>query len=183
MSTKSAAKLWPKSLNSMTTLLRKSKNFADVARNYSFWSESYYQVWVALLPSDVALTPYELKLMLYPKLVASGYIRSPWYHMTEGLKKSEHRSHKDFQTRTMPGGGNLWYKDPMYLELYSSFCRVLKYAIDIHEKGAKFPVERTSEAIIGEPLPEKRENYLDICQKIPKNPNWTPARFVTKIRF
>ena len=112
-STKTAAELWRKSLKSMAIILRTSKTFADVARDYSFWSERYYQVCVALLPSDVPLTPYKMKLMLFPELVASGFLPSPWYHMTEGLEKSNHRSQKDFQTRTMRGGVNLWNKDPM----------------------------------------------------------------------
>ncbi len=60
--------LWRKSLNSKVILLRKSMNFAGVARDYSFWSESMCR----LLPTDIALIPYKLKLMLYPELVASG---------------------------------------------------------------------------------------------------------------
>ena len=53
-----------------------------------------------------------------PQLVVSIFIRSLCEHLCEALEKSNHHANKDFQSRTMRGGGRLHNQDPLYLEIY-----------------------------------------------------------------
>ena len=87
MSIKTAAELWRNSLNSTTIILRSSQKFNGKVESYSFWAETYYQISLAFFPSEIALTPYKLKLLLYAELVASGFFETHWNHMTEGLER------------------------------------------------------------------------------------------------
>lgn len=123
-----ACELWRRSLNRMSILLRGSKDgfSGDTMTDYIFWGETYYQVSRALFDTKLGITPYKVKLLLIPQLVESGFIRTPWDHMTEGLEKSNHHSHKNFQTRSMRGGGQHYNPDPMFHELFLSFCSLLK---------------------------------------------------------
>lgn len=98
MSMLDAAELWRRSLNAMSLLLRQSEETfkSDL---YKHWAETYFQISLAIFSLDIAITPYKLKLLLIPQLVESGYIESPWNHMTESLEKSNHDAQKDYHMR------------------------------------------------------------------------------------
>ena len=136
-----ACELLRKSLNQCIIALRRSRDGLDVDE-FSKWAEAYYQCSL-LLFGEEGITPYKLKLTLIPPLIASGYIRSPWLHMCEGLEKSNHHAHKDFQTRTMRGGGWIYHQDPMFLEIFFSYCKFLKLAVASGKKNK--PVSRELE--------------------------------------
>ena len=135
ISTEDACELLRKSLNQCVILLRNSKNGLDVDQ-FQKWSEAYYQCSM-LLFGEEGLTPYKLKLTMIPSLIASGYIKSPWLHMTEGLEKSNHTANKDFQTRTMRGGGCIYHHDPNFLEIFFSYCKFLKLAVAGKNRNGK----------------------------------------------
>lgn len=176
ISTYDASELLRRSLNRCATLLRDSKA-GLLLPEYSKWAEAYYQTSL-LLFGEKGLTPYKLKLTLFPSLVKSGFIQSPWFHMCEGLEKSNHHAHKDFQTRTMRGGGTMHSQDPMFLELCFSFCKFLKLAIKPGQDLSTV-LEQTSQAIRGMPLSDlPRKSYRDICQ----TPYCTPTINVGKAR-
>ena len=120
------AELWRRSLNILITLLRCRKQFN--ASEYKKWSETYYQVCLVFFPKQEALTPYKVKLLLINQIMEQGYIKNPWNHMTESLEKSNHQSQKVFYAKRMMGGGKLYQWDPMLLNLYFGFLRVLKVA-------------------------------------------------------
>ena len=136
-----ACELLRKSLNQCVMLLRRSKDGLDVDQ-FNRWAEAYYQCSI-LLFGEEGLTPYKVKLPLFPLLIESGYIRSPWLHICEGLEKSNHHAHKDFQTRTMRGGGCIYHQDPMFLEIFFSYCKFLKLAVASGKKNR--PVSRELE--------------------------------------
>ena len=111
-----AAELLRESLNMCTILLRCSRTGLDIT-SFSKWAESYYQVSMLLFGKDKRLTPYKLKTLLYPQLIESGHIITPWNHMCKGLEKSNHIAYKAFQSKTMRSGGKQSTQDP----LFSSF--------------------------------------------------------------
>ena len=53
-----------------------------------------------------------------PQLVVSNFIRSLWEHLCEALEKPNHHANKDFQSRTMPGGGRCHNQEPLFLEMF-----------------------------------------------------------------
>ena len=118
-----AAELQRKSLNRCVTLLRDSKDGFDL-EEFSTWAETYYQT-TLLLFTETGLTPYKLKLLLIPELVRSGYISNLWDHMCEGLEKSNHHSSGTFHSKTLRGGGCIHHQNPLFLELFFSFARLL----------------------------------------------------------
>ncbi len=158
-----ASELLRKSLNVCSILLRESREcFEYIIFNY--WAETYYQCSL-LIFGEKGLTPYKLKLTLFPPLIRSGYIQNPWYHMCEGLEKSNHHAQKDFQTRTMRGGGQMHNQDPMFLELLFSYCKFLKLAGSKREDLAIIQ-KQAEEVVNGIQLEEVRSpTYTDICQK------------------
>ena len=87
------------------------------AIEYKKRAETYYQVSI-LIFGEQGLTPYKLKLLLMPQLVVSNFFRSPGEHLCEALEKSNHHANKDFQSRTMRGGGRLHNHDPLFLEMF-----------------------------------------------------------------
>ena len=111
-----AAELMRESLNMCTILLRSSRTGLDIT-SFTKWAETYYQVSMLLFGKDKGLTPYKLKMLLYPQLIESGHIITPWNHMCECLEKSNHNANKAFQSKTMRGGGKQSTQDP----LFSSF--------------------------------------------------------------
>ena len=183
ISIKDACELLRKSLNQCAKLLR-SKNF-DLA-TYKRWSETYYQTNLLIFGAS-GLTPYKLKLLIVPPLVKSGFVIRPFDHMTEAQEKSNHHANKDFQTKTMRGGGRIWQKDPLYLESSTSFCRFLKMYIEstpnVDVATALTELATIMEATV--PGPE----YLDICGKeifppqIPIGTSKTPETLLQGLRF
>ena len=158
-----ASELLRKSLNRCVILLRDSKN--GLSNEFSKWAEAYYQTSL-LLFGEKGLTPYKLKLMLFPSLVQSGFVATPWYHMCEGLEKSNHHAHKAFQTRTMRGGGRIHHQDPLFLELCFSFCKFLELAKPKNRDCSEV-LDGVSQAVRGcslENLPPA-PTYLDICKR------------------
>ena len=156
-----ASELLRKSLNRCTVLLRDSKHGLNI-EEFSRWAEAYYQCSM-LLFGQKGLTPYKLKLMLFPSLERSGFAASPWYHMTEAMEKSNHHAHKDFQTRTMRGGGLIHHQDPLFLELCFSFCKFVNMA---KPKNMTTLMSQIAEVIHGEPLDRlPSPSYLDICRR------------------
>lgn len=160
-----ASELLRSSLNKCVSLLRASKEGLDV-QEFNKWAETYYQTSL-LLFGEKGLTPYKLKMMLFPTLVESGYIQTPWYHMCEGLEKSNHHAHKDFQTRTMRGGGSVYHQDPLFLELFFSYAKLVKLTSEAAFQLALIQ-EEACEAVHGvhlDQLADVSPTYLDICQK------------------
>ena len=165
-----ASELLRQSLNRCVVLLRDSKTTFDLVE-FSHWAEAYYQTSL-LLFGEKGLTPYKLKLTLFPALVRSGHIDSPWFHMCEGLEKSNHHAHKDFQTRTMRGGGFLYSQDPMFLELCFSYCKFLRLAALSSTNAELSDIQsQTSQAVYGVGLAAlPSPTYRDICQRELNNP-------------
>lgn len=155
------AELWRCSLHKMSVLLRNG-NGLDV-EEYKFWAETQYQVSLTLFPSDLAITPYKVKLMLIPQLLDAGYIKNPWDHMTEGLEKSNHNSNKSFQTKTMRGGGKLYHHDPMFLDMYFSFCNHIQKA---RNSGSKMQLIDNYVNSRGMQSNEPQLSYLEVCQDV-----------------
>ena len=122
MSKYDAAELWRQSLNNMNTILRGSKNRfpQKLIDEYSFWADTYYHLSMAFFGE---VTPFQVKLLLIPKLVDAGCIRSPWDHLTEAMEHSNLRAHQIFHQKTMRGGGNLFHVDPMLQDLVLLFFR------------------------------------------------------------
>ena len=115
ITTKDASELLRKSSNECTQLLRARGDLNAI--EYKKWAEIYYQVSV-LIFGEQGLTPYKLKLLLMPQLVVGNFIRSPWAHLCEVLEKSNHHANKDFQRRTLRGGGRLHNQGTLFLEMF-----------------------------------------------------------------
>ena len=116
-----ASELLRKGLNRCIIMLRGSKD--DFNNNeFEKWAETYYQASI-LLFTVKGLTPYKLKMLIFPQLINGGFIRSAWDHMCEGLEKSNHTSHGNFHGKTLRGGGTQNSQDPKFLELFFSFAR------------------------------------------------------------
>ena len=128
-----ASELLRKSLNQCVKLLRCSENFDSI--EFSKWAETYYQTSV-LLFGQAGLTPYKLKLLLIPQILKRGLIDVPWNHMCEGHEKSNHHAHKNFQTKTLRGGGIIHHQDPFFLENVFSFCQFVQLSDSNKEKKA-----------------------------------------------
>ena len=97
--------------------------FRDRSRHYKF-----QQVGRDVLPSlnitfwqRKRLTPYKLKMLLYPQLIESGHIITPWNEMCQVLEKSNHIANKAFQSKTMRGGGKQSTQEPFLS--FNSPCR------------------------------------------------------------
>ena len=135
--TNDCGKLLQHSLNKCTIILRASKHGLNTEQ-FKFWSESYYQSSLLLFSGKDGLTPYKLKMLLIPQIMDAGFVRSPWHHMCEAMEKSNHHAHKDFQTKTMGGGGKLYNPDSLF-EGFFSYCHFL----DIVSKHKRIPVSDT----------------------------------------
>ena len=110
-----------------------------------------------LIIGEQGLTPFKLKLFLMPHLVVSNFIRKPWKHLCEALEKSNHHANKDFQSRTMPGGGRLHNKNPLFIEMFFSFCKFIKFG-----KCTRIFLKNAGDVLGGtNPIP----SYLQMCQK------------------
>ena len=175
-----ACELLRSSLNRCAILLR-SEQFDSQC--YKKWAEIYYQTSI-LLFGEGSLTPYKLKLAMMPQIVEGGFVERPFDHMREGLEKSNHHANRYFQTKTMRGGGKVYHKDPLFLELSSSFGKFLRAAIEMKMKheclkiseileklvvdlGAKYPGPTTSKIA----RPQFRRLLLQSGSRIP-NPNF-----------
>ena len=158
-----ASELLRESLNTCSILLRESKEaFDHVIFNY--WAETYYQC-TLLIFGEKGLTPYKLKLTMFPPLIRSGYVHNPWYHMCESLEKSNHHAQKDFHTRTTRGGGQIHNHDPMFLEVFFSYCKFLKMA-GPNGEDLRIIQKHANEVVNGIPLVEVPvPTYLEICRK------------------
>lgn len=164
-----AAELWRKSLNWVVVLLRGSRDYFkdDSVRDFKLWSETYYHISRALFDTTLGITPYKLKLLLIPQIVESGFIRSPWDHMTEGLEKSNHHSHKNFQTRSMRGGGQFFNPDPMFLELFFSFCSLLRLN---KTRSISERIKKCFRAMYGADIQDNNNSFNKICAKKVEEP-------------
>ena len=127
-----ACELLRHSLNQCAILWRTRRTF-DVD-TYKRWTETYFQINL-LLFGRKELSPYKLKLPLISQLVESGYIEKPWSHLCEGLKKLNHNENRNFQSRTMRGGGSIYHQDLLFLDTASSFCRFLDISSTSSEKN------------------------------------------------
>ena len=155
ITTKKASELLRKSLNECTKLLRARGNFNAIG--YKKWAEKYYQFSVLLL-EEHGLTPFKQKILLMPKLVVSNFILSPWEHLCEPLEKSNHQANKDFQSRTMRGGGRLHNQDPLLFETLVFFLLQVHQIWQVHN----FFLNNAGDVLGGtNPIP----SYLQICQK------------------
>ena len=108
------------------------------------WAETYYQINI-LLFGHAGLTPYKLKMMIFPQLVENGFILRPFDHMCEGLEKSNHHANRDFQTKTMRGGGKIYHKDPLFLESSSSFVKFLRIASELNSIDSTAEVTKNAD--------------------------------------
>ena len=165
ISTYDACELLRRSLNRCVFLLRDSKDGLDVVE-YSKWAEIYYQTSL-LLFGEKGLTPYKLKLVMFPSLIEGGKIISPWWHICEGLEKSNHHAHKDFQSKTMRGGGFTHNQDPLFLELFFSYCKMLKLATRTDKITELSEIQsKACEAVLNVRLDQLPfEIWTDICRK------------------
>ncbi len=118
------AELWRQSLYAIFRLLRNATS-VDI-KAYKLWAETYYQISVLVFPSETALTPYKLKILLYYQILQKGYLSCVWNHLTEAMEKSNHHAQKYFYSKTIMGGGQLHHQNPMLLDLFFSFCRLLQ---------------------------------------------------------
>ena len=75
--------------NKCVILLRSSKHGLDVEQ-FKFWSETYSQSSMLLFSGKEGLTPYQLKMLLIPELLHARFVRSPWLHICEAMKNSNH---------------------------------------------------------------------------------------------
>ena len=116
-----AAELWRESLNQLTVEATTRKKFGkqDISE-YNGLSE-IYDMSIVMFDVKLMLTPYKLNLCLIPQLLEGGYIESPFNQLCEGTEKSKHHVHRDFQQKTMRGGGTVRHADPMFLEIFFSF--------------------------------------------------------------
>ena len=147
MSIKDACELLRKSLNRCARILRNSNEGFDILE-FEKWAETYYQVSIFLF-TDKGLTPYKLKIMLYPALVRSGYIKNPWEHMCEGMEKSNHHAHGNFHSKTLRGGGTLHHQDPLFLECFFLICPCIFFVCQrdgsiIKDTGSSFWTSATT---------------------------------------
>ena len=106
----------------MNIILRGSKNGfpQKLIDAYNFWAETYYHISMAFFGE---VTPYKVKLLLIPKLVEAGCIRSPLDHLTEAMEHSNHRAHQFYHQKTLRGGGKIIHVDPILQDLVLSFFR------------------------------------------------------------
>lgn len=139
--------------------------------NFNHWAESYYQCTLALFGSD-GLTPYKLKMMLFSNL-SGDQVHTPWNHMCEGLEKSNHHANKDYQAKTMRGGGKGWNLDPNLMDCLFSFNRCLQLAgaTENGGPGVYGQIARFKEDVHGEEFPVinlTRNSlcpYLEYCKR------------------
>ena len=157
-----ACELLRSSLNRCAILMR-SQQFD--AQCYKKWAEIYYQTSI-LLFGEGSLTPYKLKLAMMPQIVEGGFVERPFDHMCEGLEKSNHHANRYFQTKTMRGGGKIYHKGPLFLELSSSFAKFLRASIEM--KTMKHDCVEISEILekLVDDLNAKYPGptYLEICK-------------------
>ena len=160
MSKYDAAELWRQSLNNMNIILRGSKNGfpQELIDEYNFWAETYYHISMAFFGE---VTPYKVKLLLIPKLVEAGCIRSPWDHLTEAMEHSNHRGHQFYHQKTMRGGGKIIHVDPMLQDLVLSFFRCYIQS----EQQITFEESMIQLRSIFRPIPTFHMDYLWICRK------------------
>ena len=159
--TNDCANLLQHSLNKCTIILRASKHGLNTEQ-FKFWSESYYQSSLLLFSGKDGLTPYKLKMLLIPQIMDAGFVRSPWHHMCEAMGKSNHHAHKDFQTKTMRGGGKLYNPDPLFYEGFFSYCHYL----DIVSKHKRIPVSDTFDKL--QKQCDQKTTYSEICKNVVK---------------
>ena len=161
MSMHDACELLRHSLNQCAILLR-SQGVFDVD-TYKRWAETYFQINL-LLFGQKGLSPYKLKIPLIAQLVESGYIEKPWNHLCEGMEKSNHNAHRNFQSRTMRGGGSVNNQDPLYLDTAFSFFRFLDISSNISGKKISNVIEHVRKTIATEEALAGAKTYLDICR-------------------
>ena len=159
--TKDCAQLLQTSLNKCAILLRGSKDGLDIEQ-FEIWSETYYQCSILLFSGKDGLTPYKLKMIMIPQILNAGFAMSPWHHMCEAMEKSNHQAHKDFQTKTMRGGGKIHNPDPLFYEGFFSFCRYLNVVSKTRKKTVNLLLDEMTTIF----ATEKSESYIEICQKI-----------------
>ena len=164
MSISDAAELLRESLNMCTILLRSSRTGLDIT-SFSKWSETYYQVLILLFGKDKGLTPYKLKMLLYPQLIESGHIITPWNHMCEGLEKSNHNANKAFQSKTMRGGGKQSTQDPLFFELQFSLLKLFrKQSLKAKQVSINDFLSKARGIVgIANQADEESKTYNDIC--------------------
>ena len=112
------------------------------------------------------LSPYKLKLPLIAQLVESGYIKKPWNHICEGLEKSNHNANRNFQSRTIRGGGSIYHQDPLFLDTAFSFCRFLDISSTSSERKISNVNEHVRKTLTTEETLEGAKTYLDICRTL-----------------
>ena len=125
-----ACELLRSSLNRCAILLR-SEQFD--AQCYKKRAEIYYQTSI-LLFGECSLTPNKLKLSMMPQIVEGGFVERPFDHMCEGLEQSNRHANRYSQTKTMRGGGKIYHKDHLFLEMSSSFGKLLCTSIEMRTR-------------------------------------------------
>ena len=117
-----------------------------------------------LFGKDKGLTPYKLKMLLYPELIESGHIITPWNHMCEGLEKSNYNANKAFQSKTMRGGGKQSTQDPPFFELFSLLKLFRKQCLKAKEVSINDLLSKARGIVgIANQADKKSKTYNDIC--------------------
>ena len=78
------------------------------------------------------------------------------------MEKSNHHAHKDFQTKTMRGGGKLYNLDPLFYENFCSYCHYL----DIVLKHKRLPVSDTFNKL--QKQFQQTTTHSEICKNVVK---------------
>ena len=89
-------------------------------------SWKFFQVCLAVFPTEDAITLYKVKISAIYQLKEKNSETKSWHHPIEATGKSDQHSKKEFYSKTMMGGGRLHHQDPTFLQLNFRFCRVLK---------------------------------------------------------
>ena len=150
-----ACELLRSSLNQCVLCLRAEEFNGETFKK---WAEAYYQTNI-LIFGHAGLTPYKMKMLMFPQLVKSRYIQRPFDHLCEGLEKSNHQANRGFQTKTMRGGGEVYHKDPLFLESSFSFLKFLRFAVETEDKG--LDAESTSKNIMEPEQNATTDVYFD----------------------
>ena len=82
--------------------------------------------------------------------------------MCEAMENSNDHAHKDFKTKTMRGGGNLYNPDPLFFEGFLSYCHYL----DIVSKHKRILVSDTLDKLQNQFQPTT--TFPEICKNVVK---------------
>ena len=96
------------------------------------------------------------------QILKAGFAISPRYYMFEAMEKSNHHAHKDFQPKTMRGGGKIHNPDPLCYQGFFSYCRNLKVVEKTRNKAMNLLIDEMTTTF----ATEKNETCTEFCHYI-----------------